>query len=144
MSCERADTPQHAARPSERYTARGTRARSTHRGTVELCATCARTARTEAKAHRRGRHVERTYGITSEMLRVLHEYQGGRCWICQVADGTAKALATDHNHRTGEVRGLLCGPCNQMLGRLRDSPVAFFRAALYLIWPPSRDAWRQK
>jgi hypothetical protein len=44
----------------------------------------------------------------------------------------------DHDHRTGEVRGLLCSTCNRLIGFFRDDPVTLFRLALYLINPPAR------
>ena len=95
------------------------------------------------KQRARERYVERTYGITPEQQRALLAYQSGRCWGCGRATGAAKALACDHNHKTGEVRMFLCGPCNQVaVGRLaRDDPAALLRLALALIDPPSRRAW---
>jgi hypothetical protein len=95
------------------------------------------------KQRARERYVQRTYGITPEQYAVLLAYQGGRCWGCGRATGASKALAVDHNHRTGEVRMCLCGPCNQIaVGRIaRDDPAALLRLALALIDPPSRRAW---
>ncbi|MGK2948022.1 MAG: endonuclease domain-containing protein, partial [Acidimicrobiales bacterium] len=43
-----------------------------------------------------------------------------------------RPLVVDHDHRTGAVRGLLCGPCNRAIGLLRDSPVVCRLAAEYL------------
>ena len=95
------------------------------------------------KQRARERYVERTYGITPELQAILLAFQGGRCYGCGRATGASKALACDHNHRTGEVRMFLCGPCNQIaVGRIaRDDPTALLRLALALISPPSRAAW---
>lgn len=90
---------------------------------------------------RRVSHVTRTYGISEDQLVVLEEYQGGKCYGCRRATGASKALAVDHNHRTGEVRMLLCSTCNQIVGHFRDSPQALIRLGLALIQPPSRAAW---
>lgn len=47
--------------------------------------------------------------------------QGKRCAICLRKQGK-KALAVDHNHKTGQVRGLLCGFCNsRLLKYLKDN-----------------------
>lgn len=93
-----------------------------------------------------GRWILQTYGITSEQYWALYGAQGGLCAICQRArgkgpDGTGrgKMLSVDHDHKTGEVRGLLCGPCNRdVLGHLRDDPAALRRAADYVENPPAR------
>lgn len=39
---------------------------------------------------------------------------GERCGICGRGPGTRR-LHRDHDHRTGEIRGLLCFPCNSAL-----------------------------
>lgn len=41
--------------------------------------------------------------------------QKGLCRICK-RPRKLRWLAVDHNHKTGVVRGLLCGPCNGKLG----------------------------
>jgi hypothetical protein len=86
-------------------------------------------------------YVERTYRITVRMYRLLIQFQAGRCWGCRRATGKFKRLAVDHNHRTGEVRMLLCSTCNNIVGHFRDDPEALIRLGLALIDPPSRLAW---
>ena len=63
--------------------------------------------------------------------------QNGVCWICGGKSGK-KRLAVDHDHKTGEVRGLLCKRCNRMLGYYRDAADTFEKAAVYLRTIPSR------
>src|SRR4051794_16889408 len=48
------------------------------------------------------------YGITVEQYDELFEAQGGCCAICGGECKTRRKLAVDHNHNTGDVRGLLC------------------------------------
>lgn len=98
-------------------------------------------ARQSERAHEL--YVQRTYGITPEMYRKLKEFQRNRCWGCRRATGAGKRLATDHNHRSKEVRMLLCSTCNQIVGHFRDDPIALIRLGLALINPPSRQAWAQ-
>jgi hypothetical protein len=98
----------------------------------------ARTAESDA-AHEL--YVQRTYKITIRMYRLLIEFQGGRCWGCRKATGKARRLSVDHNHRTGEVRMLLCSTCNNIVGHFRDNPEALIRLGLAIINPPSRQAW---
>lgn len=86
----------------------------------------------QQRAKRHASHVERTYGISGEDAHELLLLQGGRCWLCQRATGATKALAVDHDHGTGEVRGRLCGPCNQFIGRLSDDPATAQRLVSYL------------
>ena len=91
--------------------------------------------RRSAQAH--GVHVEKVYGITAEDYQRLYLLQGERCAICGVATGKRKRLAVDHDHETGEVRGLLCGKCNfDLLGRYNEA--ALLRAVEYLRNPPAR------
>lgn len=89
------------------------------------------------KAASHGRWVEKTYGITAEEYQALYVAQGRSCFICRRATGRTKRLAVDHDHKTGYVRGLLCGTCNKLLGHLRDDPDLALRIADYLVDPPA-------
>ncbi len=71
------------------------------------------------------------HGITPEVLITIFENQGEKCPICTsplVLDNSA----IDHNHATGEVRGILCKTCNRALGMFKDSPEILTAAANYL------------
>lgn len=75
---------------------------------------------------RRG-HLKRKFGLTPDEFASLIERQRGTCAIC---DGPPQHI--DHDHATGAVRGILCGPCNMGLGQFRDDPTRLRRAADYL------------
>lgn len=61
----------------------------------------------------------RKYGITSTEFEALVAASGGHCQLC--GDPFTRTPHIDHNHSTGEVRGLLCSPCNVGLGFFRDN-----------------------
>ena len=69
------------------------------------------------------------YGISDEEYEIRLAAQGGRCLICQ-----EKMLrpVIDHDHASGQVRGLLCISCNAGLGFFRDNVQALARAAKYV------------
>ena len=85
------------------------------------------------------------YGLTPEEFWGIFRFQGNRCAICERATGARKRLSVDHCHTTGQVRGLLCGPCNKMLGHARDEVGFFERAISYLKEPPAESTigWRR-
>ena len=71
------------------------------------------------------------YGLSArDYERLLNRHQG-RCGICEMEMPEA-SLVIDHDHKTGTVRGLLCGGCNAGLGMFKDSPSSLTRAAEYL------------
>ncbi len=73
----------------------------------------------------------RKYGITpDDYLRKLAE-QNGHCALCPRRP-VKKRLNIDHNHKTGQVRGLLCFPCNYAVGMLNDDAERARRLATYL------------
>lgn len=103
-------------------------------GRSKRCNICKK-KRTRDQTH--GTHLKKRYNITIQDYYKMFDAQGGKCWICR--GGTSKNyLATDHDHKTGEVRGLLCANCNKVLGRFRDDPKRFRKAATYLVTPPAR------
>lgn len=73
---------------------------------------------------------ERSLGVTENDYRRMYREQNGRCGICQrrLYSKRYKAFAVDHDHTTGEIRGLLCTNCNTGLGLFRDCPNALQRA----------------
>jgi hypothetical protein len=86
----------------------------------------------------RSHRMRRRYGLTWEQAQALLQAQGDGCAVCGreivLADGVkGRNLAcVDHCHTTGKVRGLLCTPCNLMLGYAADNPEALLAAAVYL------------
>lgn len=81
------------------------------------------------------------------------------CDICKQPErvkrnGVVRQLNRDHDHTTGEWRGLLCSRCNQAIGMLSDNPELLRLAAGYLENPPglallddappeTRQEWRK-
>ena len=75
----------------------------------------------------------RYYGITIDEYNLLYKKQNRGCAICSVPTGSNdKRLSVDHNHQTGEVRGLLCDDCNIGLGKFKDNPNLLAKAINYL------------
>ena len=105
-----------------------------------LCTTHHRARRKRRSARSHAARTEKVYGISGSDYDLLYAAQGGRCFICQWATGKTKRLAVDHNHETGAVRALLCGPCNQMIGRLGAE--ALGRAILVLKAEPAQAILR--
>lgn len=96
---------------------------------------------TARNKERRSRYVRksrmlRTYGITVEEHAQMVEDCGNRCYICgeqpNAASKNHNKLHVDHDHHTGEVRGLLCNQCNRAIGLMKESPRRLRTAAIYL------------
>jgi hypothetical protein len=79
--------------------------------------------------------MQREYGITAQEFADRLAAQGGVCAICKNPDAKVRSdrLCVDHSHRTGEVRGLLCIPCNSLLGQANDSVTVLEQAIQYLM-----------
>lgn len=74
--------------------------------------------------------LKRRYGISLEEYRELERKQNGLCAIC----GTKpKRLFVDHNHKTGKVRGLLCGNCNFGIGYFYENINNLQKSITYLL-----------
>ena len=84
------------------------------------------------------RQVKYRYKLSSTDYYALFELQGGRCAICHVTpEEMGERLAVDHSHATGDVRGLLCRPCNKALGSHELRGTSAWSS--YLSWPPMKE-----
>ena len=84
-------------------------------------------------------HLKRTFGITLVNFIAMRKAQKDCCAVCKkpetVVDrrsGKPRRLHVDHNHKTGEVRGLLCTRCNMAVGYVADDPKRAIAVADYL------------
>lgn len=117
-----------------------------------LCASHRRSRKKWSSDRRWEAHILATYNWTPEMYWRLYELQGGRCATCQRATGKTRRLSVDHDHKCcpgrtscGKcVRGLLCRPCNTLLGRARDAIEFFARCIEYLQHPPANKLRRKR
>ena len=72
------------------------------------------------------------YGITIQQELDMLKAQGNKCAICGAPLTNLTEACIDHNHKTGEVRGILCRFCNIVLGHYNDNPGILIKAAAYL------------
>jgi len=79
------------------------------------------------------RRLLRDYGINNEQYDKLLKQQNNSCAVCGTHQSQLKrSLAVDHNHETGQIRGLLCDNCNIALGHLNESIDLLDKAKTYL------------
>jgi hypothetical protein len=89
--------------------------------------------------------VRRRHGLTEDDVAALLARQGGVCAVHRGSDPGPAGWVVDHDHRLAAehghpesvgcprcVCGVLCDPCNRMLGDARDDPERLRNAALYL------------
>jgi Autographiviridae endonuclease VII len=89
------------------------------------------------KTYFRNLHIKKTYGITGEQYDVAVAAQDGKCAICgRMPNGenhVEQRLVIDHDHETGDIRGLLCNNCNSGMGIIGDSEEHLQAALDYLV-----------
>ena len=73
----------------------------------------------------------RRMGLDPDEVELLIEAHDGRCDICGVQPDIGK-LCVDHDHVSGDLRGLLCSMCNLGLGHFRDNETLLRDAITYL------------
>ena len=73
------------------------------------------------------------YGITLKEYTKLFNKQKGKCPICGKHQNELKqSLCIDHDHKTNNVRGLLCSKCNLILGNANENVQVLADAINYL------------
>jgi hypothetical protein len=82
------------------------------------------------KSESKRKQVYRRYGISPSRIEELGEIQNWQCYIC--GENIYGRAYVDHNHKTSQIRKLLCFHCNVGLGHFKDSSVLLERAKLYL------------
>lgn len=126
----------HEVKPAEEF---GVRTRTVRRAQCKVC--LAERKREYLKQHpeQYRRHMEistnarrkRLFGIDSEEYEARLKSQRGVCAICKAVPNGIR-LGVDHDHKTGQARGLLCVACNTGLGMFKDDPDLLHRAVFYL------------
>ncbi len=85
-------------------------------------------------------YILRKYNLSKNEYNKLYKNQNGQCAICGTIcknhfDKSTINIRTfniDHCHKTGKVRGLLCGGCNSMIGHADDNIEILLSAIDYL------------
>lgn len=136
--CQSAQTRVYSAANQEKINARAAVYRSTRR---EELARKSREYHEDNRelvlARMRAGSLKHEYGITPEQYAAIFDSQGGVCCLCGRPPKT-KQLSVDHCHESGQIRGLLCQPCNAALGRMGDNEEGVLRALDYLRTYPER------
>ena len=80
--------------------------------------------------HRRREFIRRLaqVGLSITRYQAMVRSQSRRCLICK----KVARLVPDHNHKTGQTRGLLCSVCNLAIGLFQDNSIWLNTAARYL------------
>ena len=74
------------------------------------------------------------FDMTVDMYEDMLQKQNGLCSICGRPPKNRR-LAVDHDHNTGQIRGLLCGPCNTALSHVEHQSNFSQKARVYLeLW----------
>lgn len=78
---------------------------------------------------------KKKYGISHDEFVTLVAQQAGQCAICHedLQLDKSRGANVDHDHVTGNVRGVLCSRCNTGLGLFKDDMTRLFSAVDYLI-----------
>lgn len=85
------------------------------------------------KVYRRSLTLKR-YGLDESGFAALLLAQGNACAICRKTppEDLKRRWHVDHDHETGQVRAVLCGKCNVLIGMADESPEVLQSAIAYL------------
>lgn len=83
--------------------------------------------------YNRDKNLLSKYGISLTDWNTLFLSQGSKCAICHSTEPRGRNWHTDHNHSSGKIRGILCGPCNSGIGKLQEDWRLFLKSAAYCL-----------
>lgn len=126
------------------------KARKTKDGLNWRCRKCKLKHQRENRTPEVGRsyQLKSVYGITLKQYNRMLEEQDYVCAVCKMPEthpnnhsktGAIRRLSVDHDHKTGDVRALLCSGCNVALGRMREDPDRIRALADYAEWCQKRE-----
>lgn len=75
----------------------------------------------------------RIYGISTTEWEEIYNNQEKKCAICKKQFKNESKAQVDHNHASGQVRGLLCSSCNLGIGHVKENPVFLLSSCNYLL-----------
>lgn len=83
----------------------------------------------------RVRHIATRFNLTpQDFVRLYDAFP--KCCVCGRDDNR---LVIDHDHETGEIRGILCHQCNSVIGLASESSERLLALVAYLDNPPAAD-----
>ena len=87
----------------------------------------------KAKKTKHAWRIKTRYNLEIEEYNQMFVDCENKCMICGIHnDDLKRNLCVDHNHETGEVRGLLCTPCNAVIGYAHEDIDVLYSAIKYL------------
>lgn len=113
--------------PAEKYCSQDCRIKNSQNKEIE------RIKQTKNKVPLRhsDKYLRSVYGITRQQYEEMLQIQNNCCLICGCSFEHSPPLV-DHDHGTGKVRGILCSPCNNLLGMAKDKISILNSAIQYL------------
>ncbi len=85
---------------------------------------------TKRRRNYRDENLRRRYGITARQWDQAYDQQDGNCANPRCSN---RITDVDHDHQTGQFRGLLCSDCNRALGAIHDDTEVLRGLIDYLI-----------
>ena len=80
----------------------------------------------------RDKNLKNLYGISEKDWEELFDSQGRVCAICSGDKHHGRNWHTDHDHLTGQIRGILCSWCNTALGKFQEDSKIMMAAISYI------------
>jgi len=92
------------------------------------------------KVRQREWHLKKKYGLDAGEFDAWWTVFKGKCGICSIEmtmplptqGQSLTAVCVDHDHVTGNIRGLLCNACNKALGLFKDDPQILINASKWV------------